>query len=384
MADTISAMPARTRRAVFSVVVQATAWLCSDPAHAEGPQSPAVPAAQYESDTDPQSAPPSLKESAIPPVPNAAPAEVPALPPPPIPEATLSLWPNGKPATITCSGQPITQSVCRYSDFSGTLTTYYTDGSVAQVLSFTNGILEGLAERYDGGGHLISREYFHDGKPRSPTNLPAGVSVFRDTPLPPPPTFGEQSGVVTTPRISLDAADRDRLRGIVGLGLRGSIGFLVSNAVIPFHLGGVLQVIPNLRRVRPEFSIGATFALRNDYARVDVPLSVGIQADLFPGADTIYLLLAANAAYSHRWVQGNVPGPQSETGWFTGGEAGVGVRLRSGPASYWLGDLRVGGMGRVDSATRILIPQPDGPPEPALGNHSRMTLNLSFVGNLGA
>lgn len=384
MADTILSMPARTRRALCFVVVQAIGWLGSHSAWAEEPVRPAPPAAHYEPDTHPQSDPPSPKESAPPPIPNAAPAEVPALPPPPLPLGTLSLWPNGKPAAITCENQPITQSLCRYEDFSGILTTYYADGSVAQVLSFANGVLDGLIESYDGAGHLLAREYFYAGKPRSPTTLPSGVSVPRDRPLPPPPVFAEQSAIAATPRITMDSADRDRLRGLIGLGFRGSIGLLASSAVVPFYLGGILQVIPNMRQVRPEFSVGASFALRNDYARVDVPLSLGIQADLFPGADTMYLVLAASAAYSHRWVQGNVPGKQTESGWFSGAEAGIGVRLRSGPASYWLGDLRLGGMGRVDTASRLLLPQPDGPPEPALGNHFRMTLNLSFVGNLGA
>lgn len=278
----------------------------------------------------------------------------------------------------------MTQAACRYEDFSGVLTTYYADGSVAQVLSFASGVLDGLIESYDAAGHLIAREYFYAGKPRSPTTLPTGVSVPRDPPLPPPPVFAEQSAVAITPRITMDSAPKDELRGRLGIGFRGSLGFLASSAVVPFYLGGILQVIPNLRRVRPEFSVGASFALRNDYARVDVPLSLGIQADLFPGADTMYLVIAASAAYSHRWVQGNVPGAATESGWLTGGEAGIGVRLRSGAASYWLGDLRLGGMGRVDTATRILLPQPDGPPEPALGNHFRMILNLSFVGNLGA
>lgn len=325
-------------------------------------------------------------QSALPPVPNAAPALVPALPPPiapDLPNAVVETWPTGKPSTIRCGDQAITRSLCRYGDYTGTLTTYHQDGSVHQVLSFIGGLLDGLSESYDNGGHLLSREFFFAGKSRSPGSLPTGIPTRIDPPLPPPPTFDSQSPVATVPRITMDKSEEDTIRGLVGIGVRGTVGFLASSAVIPFYGGGLLQVIPNSGRVRPELGAGIMVAARNDYQRIDIPISVGMQADLISGGDTVFLVLAVSTIFANRKVLGSVPGPNSEAAWLLGAEGGVGVRLRRSAYSYWLGDVRLGGLGRADTATPILLPQTDGPPAAAIGGQFRMTLNLTFIGNIG-
>ncbi len=348
--------------------------------------------AQERSSSSPAEAPPESppsepqQPSALPLVPNTPPALVPALPPPmapDLPNALVETWPTGKPSSIRCGDQLITRSLCRYGDYTGTLTTYHPDGSVYQVLSFTGGLLDGLAESYDNAGHLLSREFFFAGKLRSPDLLPPGIPARMDPPLPPPPTIDSQTPVSTVPRITMDKNEDDTIRGQLGIGVRGSAGFLASSAVIPFYGGGHLQVIPNLGRVRPELGAGVMVAVRKDYQRIDVPVSVGIQADLISGGDTVFLVLAVNTVFANRKVLGSVPGPTSETAWLLGAEGGIGVRLRRSAYSYWLGDVRLGGLGRADTASPILLPQTDGPPVAAIGGQFRMTLNLTFIGNIG-
>ena len=80
-----------------------------------------------------------------------------------------------------------------------------------QVLSFLGGLVDGLAESYDNAGHLLSREFFFAGKPRSPDLLPPGIPARMDPPLPPPPTFDSQTPVSTVPRITMDTVSYTHL-----------------------------------------------------------------------------------------------------------------------------------------------------------------------------
>ena len=374
-------------------VVATMAWsadaLAQEPA--ADPQSPRIATESPDSQ-----APLPLPLIAPPVLPSSPPAQVPALPPPPSlswPDATIVEWPDHRIAKLQCGTLPLTQAVCRYRDYTGVLVTYHQNGSAAEILSFAGGLLEGLCESYDYTGHLLSRQLFHVGRVvelgQSPPsfNLPVDPSLVpQQTPLQTPlQTYAQpwQHAVRMTPTPRGDGIAEDSIRGQLGIGLRASLGFLASAAVVAPYIGSLLQVIPNLHRIRPEFSVGVLYAQRDKYHRLDVPMSAGVQADLFSGADTIYFVVAAAAIYTHRFVADNVPGPTSESAWLLGGEGGIGLRLKRSPYSYWLADLRLGGLGRIDSQPRLLLPQAEEPPVVAIGSQFRMLLGLTLVGNLG-
>lgn len=326
------------------------------------------------------------------PLPNLPPAETPQLPPPPtvvMATAEADVLPSGRLARIRCGGQSIVESLCRYGDFTGIATTYYPSGSVAESLTFSGGLLEGLVESYDPVGHLLSRRLFHLGQPLAAGQNVSQVSLAKDPPLPPPPGFvqsstpspasPEESAPAVPPR-----APTPDFYGVVGIGAALDMGLLANSAVSPFGIGGHVTVIPNTGRLRPEFRAGSLYFSHNEYRRVDVPLSLGLQFDLIAAPSTVYLGIAMATQYSHRFLPTDIPGPSAEDAWLLGGEAALGLRVQRSSQSYWLFDVRMGGGGRVDSKPQILIPQTDGPPRPAVGGQFQLLLGLTFVGLVGA
>jgi len=306
-----------------------------------------------------------------------------------LPEATTVAWPNGRLAQVLCGNLPLSQSLCHLGDYTGTLVTYHASGSTAEVLSFAAGLLDGLYESYDETGHLRSRQLYRIGRLVLPGQWPTGVA--NSTP--------STNQMATTPAASPDSpAERqpppkpthyplpygNSLRSRIGIGFRTTFGFLGSSGVWPAYLGGLLQIIANTGRIRPELGNGLLYAGRDVYRRLDVPISIGLQADLFPQTDTIFVVAALSTVYAHRFAPSSVPGPSGESAWLLGGDVGMGLRLARSQSSYWLVDLRLGGMGRVDSAPRILLPQPDGPPAPAIGSQFRLLLGLAFISKVGS
>lgn len=333
------------------------------------------------------------EEPTHPPVlPSDPPSVVPPLPAAPLtglPEATTVAWPNGKLAQVLCGNQPLAQSLCHFGDYTGTLVTYHASGSTAEVLSFAAGLLDGLYESYDETGHLRSRKLYRTGHLVLPGQWPTGVAS--STPSANPTATSPETSTAS-PAVRLPPSEHTQeplpydssLRGRVGIGFRTTLGFLGSSGVWAAYLGGLLQIIPNTGRIRPEFGSGLLYAGLDVYRRLDVPISVGLQADLFPQTDTLFVVAALSTVYAHRFAPASVPGPSGESAWLLGGDVGMGLRLARSHSSYWLVDLRLGGMGRVDSAPRILLPQPDGPPAPAIGNQFRLLLGLTFVSNVGS
>ncbi len=323
---------------------------------------------------------------AVPPLPGAPVADLAQLPPPPTVTAnpaTVEVLPNRKLARILCGALSIRDAVCHYENVSGVVTTYYPSGSVAESLTFASGLLEGLAETYDPSGHLLSRRLYHLGQPQEVGQRVGPVTPTADPPLPPPQPVTEPSTQATATKpieIPIESGD---YRGLLGIGASLDFAVMANRALVAPGIGGLLHVLPNTGRLRPELRIGALYLTQTPYRRVDVPLLLGFQWDLFASASTLYLGAALLTQYSHRFLPDNIPGQTTESGWFVGGEGAAGVRIQRSSQSYWLIDVRMGGSGRVDSHPQILLPQTEGPPLPAMGSQFQLLLGFAFIGIVG-
>lgn len=329
--------------------------------------------------------------SAVPVLPDGPAAQTAQLPPPPsppmvdMPAAEIDLWPNGRLLRIRCGGLSIVETVCRYGDFTGIANTYHPNGSVAESLTFVGGILEGLVESYDPVGHLLSRRLFHVGKPLAPGQNVSQIPLGKDPPLPPPPTFDPQvsslpAGTPEPPSPATSDSTTPPFGGLVGIGGSLQLGVLANQSIAPLAIGGQFLLIPNTGRLRPEFRAGAIYFSQTDYRRLDVPLSLGLQFDLFAAPSSLYVGAALLTQYARRFLPTDIPSPSIEDGWLLGGEGIVGLRVQRARQSYWLFDVRMGGSGRVDSQPQLLRPQADGPPEPAMGRQFQLLFGISFVG----
>ncbi len=324
---------------------------------------------------------------AVSPLPDAPAADIPQLPPPPTVSAgtaTPELLPTGKLSRILCGGVSIREAVCRYENVSGVVTTYYPSGSVSESLTFLGGLLEGLVETYDPFGHLLSRRLYHLGQPTEPGPTTPPTAQGNDPPLPPPPSAPEPDLSTSASKRTAPTPEYGDYRGLLGIGASFEFAVMANRAVVAPGIGGLLHAIPNTGRMRPELRAGALYFTQTTYRRVDVPLSLGFQFDLFASPSTLYLGAALVSQFSRRFLPENIPGQTTESAWHVGGEGAIGVRIQRSSQSYWLLDVRMGGCGRVDSNPQVLLPQDEGPPRPAMGSQFHLLLGIAFIGLVGA
>ena len=348
------------------------------------------------------------------------------------PPAEAQLHENGRLAALLCQGQPLRAARCRYglpganAPASGLVLTYHATGSVFEVLSFRDGYLDGVVEVYDATGHLLERTLYRAGfaVPLSQVRAPSGSG---DPQLPAPPTVTSADGMpgpaaplaATAPStIDLDGeapgaaaplrsdganranrstaarvapADRSaNLAPVLGLGLRGILGAMISDVAVPGFAGGqlVFAVSPS-GNTHPELAIGATttFDAKGQYRRLDVPISLGLQVNLNRASAPIYMALGMDLLYARRSIPGDVPGPQVEEAWLLGGSGGLGIDLPMWGGNRSQGriltDVRIGGTGRVDGAPPLLLPQETGEPRAAIAGQFRVLLTMTAQVNFG-
>ena len=338
-----------------------------------------------------------------------------AVPVPMDPVAEARLHENGRLAALLCQGQPLRAARCRYGTVTGLMLTYYPTGSVAEVLAFRDGWLDGVTEVYDPTGHLLERAVYRAGSAVPPSETASALPP-PDPPLPMPPslppspeeagTTGAADGSVPPtleptsaapqpPPVDALAASRRPAAAvdsqpIFGLGVRGLIGGLAGSAASAGIGGGqlVFAMSPS-PGTYPELAVGvtSTFDANGAYRRLDVPISLGLIVHLSRTIAPLYMALSFDAMYAQRTVPGDVPGPKAEEAWLLGGSGGFGIDMPmwNGDRSQgrMLMDVRLGGTGRIDTTPALLIPQDSGDPQAAIASQFRVLLTLTAQANFG-
>lgn len=297
-----------------------------------------------------------------------------------MPSASLVVT-AGRPSALLCEHDraPLRLGGCRYERHSGTLYTYHSNGSIAEVLPLRDGLLHGLVEAYDATGHLLERSLFQDGLRAIPEGSAAPLP-----PLAPPPTIDSRAAAppAAPPAEAPEVSAPDPVGAHQGLAVGGrvALGALGLDAGVTLAGQAHLQLLQQRGRVRLELSggIGGSSRASLAYQRMDVPLGLGVHYDLGSGPFALYLLTAGHATFVRRTIPGEVPGPQSENAWLLGADVGVGMRF-SGPRRSLFTDLRVGGAGRVDGQAPLRLPIADGPPVDAIGSEVRFFFNLGVA-----
>lgn len=323
----------------------------------------------------------------------------------------MRLHENGRLAALLCQGQPLRLVRCRYGAVSGLVLAYHPSGSVAEVLAFRDGWLDGVAEVYDETGHLLERTLYRAGLPVPLSQV--ATAAPSDPPLPVPPSVpadGPASGPMgavdpAVPGTSSGLSDENQprsmpqaggpspslrmlraldSRSVFGLGLRGIFGGLVGSAHAAGLAGGqlVFALAPSAGTY-PEISLGvtSTFDAKGAYRRVDVPVSFGLVVHLNRAKAPIYMALGLDMLYARRFIPGDVPGRRDEEAFLLGGSAGFGVNMpmwrREQDRGRLLMDVRMGGTGRLDTGPTLLIPQETGEPQAAISPQFRVLLTLT-------
>lgn len=377
--------------------------------HADEPATePATAPSPTTTQPDAASGPPLAPSPAIP-----APAAAGTHSAPLDPPAEVRLHENGRLAALLCQGQPLRLVRCRYGAVSGLVLSYHPSGSVAEVLAFRDGWLDGVAEVYDEAGHLLERTLYRAGLPVPLSQVATAAPSDPPLPLPPSVPADGPAGAVDPAAPGLSSAPRDEnqagsmpqaagpspslrmlraldSRSVFGLGLRGVFGGLVGSAQAAGLAGGqlVFALAPSAGTY-PEISFGvtSTFDAKGAYRRVDVPVSFGLVVHLNRARAPIYMALGLDMLYARRFIPGDVPGPRDEEAYLLGGSAGFGVNMpmwhREQHRGRLLMDVRMGGTGRLDTGPALLIPQEAGEPQAAISSQFRVLLTLTAQVNFG-
>lgn len=323
----------------------------------------------------------------------------------PDPEAQAQLHGNGKLAALLCQGQPLRLARCRFGQQSGLLLTYHATGSVAEVLQFRDGWLDGLIEVYDPLGHLIERTLYRQGQaqplPSGPTPVPApgeaalplpptveaGGSDAAATPAPSPtplPVAVEPGSSVPSAAVAAPPPSP-----VFGLGLRALVGMLSGDLGGTAYSGAQIVFSPANSGILPELAVGVATAIDPSglQRRLDVPMSVGYRWNLSRSPAPLYLAASFDIVYARRDLVGSVPGPSAEEAWLLGGSGGLGINLpmyrRERSSGRLLLDMRLGGTGRVDGNPGLRIPREGAEPAVAIPCQFRLLFTLTTLFNFG-
>ncbi len=350
--------------------------------------------------------------AASPPAPLAAPvtpatpnsATVPAAPAveAPAPEAQPQLHENGRLAAILCLGVPLREQRCRFGSASGLVLTYHASGSVAEVLQFRDGWLDGLIEAYDAGGHLVDRTLYRGGAPQPMPSGPTSVQAPGETslPLPPmvssgdaPPPENAPTAPAVPPAPMAVAADVPAPRPpggpLFGLGLRALVGMVTSDVASTAYTGAQVVFSPYQAGILPEFAVGIATTLDSTglLRRLDVPMSLGYIWNLTRSPSPLYLTATFDVIYARRDIAGSVPGLTAEEAWMMGGHGGLGISLPLGGRERSWGrmllDMRLGGTGRVDGNPPLRIPRDGAEPAIAMASQFRLLFTLTTLFSIG-
>ncbi len=297
-------------------------------------------------------------------------------------------WPSGRLAEVRCVISGATPSLrdgkCRYKDFTGTLTTYHRDGSVSEVMHLQDGILDGIAERYDPHGQLLERTYLQHGQElyQNDYGLPLGKRLGAAEPRPPlPPSSSTGAGIRGSGPPGRYLA-RPPFRPIYEFGFSSMYvyGHSSYDYFNEYGFGAPVYLLVQLHRhLGIEVDMGLLPNWSSGDREYDWPiLRLGLRVPLTQTRFVPYFLGGSSLVYAKQIDPRSDPqNPTDEGATYVGVDGGIGFTYYLSERITMSLDFRFGRNFRIDGGQHIVLPNDSGVPEEMMGSY------YTFVTNFG-